>query len=135
MMLERVLTSLNNWFEAGAPIVGEFAVEGGGIVLPLLNGQYFRVLGSVFNDGLHRYPAEDMQDETFEGIVIPLAVPKAVIQLAAEIEEWETKNGDRAKSPVTSESFGGYSYAKSTGEDAQSWEKAFKRELSAWRKL
>jgi hypothetical protein len=123
MMLERVLTSLNNWFEVGAPIVGEFAVEGGGIVLPLLNGQYFRVLGSVFNDGLHRYPAEDMQDETFEGIVFPLAIPKAVIQLAEEIEEWET------------ESFGGYSYAKSTGEEARSWEKAFKRELSAWRKL
>lgn len=134
-MLERVLTSLNNWFEVGAPIVGEFAVEGGGIVLPLLNGQYFRVLGSVFNDGLHRYPAEDMQDETFEGIVFPLAIPKAVIQLAEEIEEWETKNGERAKSPMTSESFGGYSYAKSTGEEARSWEKAFKRELSAWRKL
>ena len=83
-MLEEVLQHLNNWFLVPDGIhSGEFTVQDGGITLPFLQtGQYFRVVGSIFNDGLYQYPEQDMTDETFNGTVWALAVPKAVITLA-----------------------------------------------------
>ena len=113
-MLEQVVQHLNNWFLVPDGIhSGEFTVQDGGITLPFLQtGQYFRVVGSVFNDGLHQYPAKDMTEETFDGAVWALAVPKSVISLADEIAAWDEKNG--VPGPYTSESFGGYSYSKAT---------------------
>ena len=139
-MLEQVLMHLKNWFLVPGGIhEGTYTIEDGGIALPFLaNGQYFRICGSVFNDGLHQYPASDLKVETFEGAVWALAVPQAVIELAAEIEAWETKNGDAAKSPFASESFGGYSYSKATDSasgGAVTWQSAFRSRLNAWRKL
>ena len=109
-MLEQVLMHLKNWFLVPGGIhEGTYTIEDGGITLPFLaNGQYFRICGSVFNDGLHQYPASDLKSETFEGTVWALAVPQAVIDLEAEIESWQTKNGEASKSPYQSESFGGY---------------------------
>ena len=137
-MLEQVLRHLNNWFLVEIH-EGTFTVENGSITLPfLLTNQYFRIVGSVFNDGLHQYPAVDLTDETFTGSVWALAVPKAVIELAAEIEEWQKKNGDASVSPYQSESFGGYSYSKATDAEtggAVTWQSAFKQQLSAWRKI
>ena len=66
-MLEQVLRHLNNWFLVEIH-EGTFTVENGSIALPfLLTNQYFRICGSVFNDGLHQYPAADLTDETFTG--------------------------------------------------------------------
>ena len=139
-MLEQVLMHLNNWFLVPCGIHEDtYTIEDGGITLPFLaNGQYFRICGSVFNDGLHQYPAGDLKTETFDGTVWALAVPKAVIDLAAEIEAWETKNGDAAKSPFASESFGGYSYSKSTDSasgGSVTWQSAFRSRLNNYRKL
>ena len=139
-MLEQVLMHLNNWFLVPCGIhEGTYTIEDGGITLPFLaNGQYFRICGSVFNDGLHQYPASDLKAETFEGTVWALAVPQAVIDLALEIEAWETKNGDASASPYQSESFGGYSYSKATDSasgGAVTWQSAFRSRLNAWRKL
>ena len=139
-MLEQVLMHLNNWFLVPGGIhEGTYTIEDGGIALPFLaNGQYFRICGSVFNDGLHQYPASDLKAETFEGTVWALAVPQAVIELAAEIEAWQTKNGDASVSPYQSESFGGYSYSKSTDSasgGAVTWQSAFRSRLNAWRKI
>lgn len=90
-MLEQVLRHLNNWFLVDIH-EGTFTVENGSITLPfLLTNQYFRIVGSVFNDGLHQYPAVDLTDETFAGTVWALAVPQAVIELASEIEEWQKR--------------------------------------------
>ncbi len=111
-MLEQVLRHLNNWFLVEIH-EGTFTVENGSITLPfLLTNQYFRIVGSVLNDGLHQYPAVDLTDETFTGSVWALAVPKAVIDLSVEIEAWQEKNGEAVASPYQSESFGGYSYTK-----------------------
>ena len=101
-MLEQVLQHLNNWFLVPDGIhSGEFTVQDGGITLPFLQtGQYFRVVGSVFNDGLHQYPAKDMTEETFDGAVWALAVPKAVISLADEIAAWDEKMASLAHIPV-----------------------------------
>ena len=138
-MLEQVLRHLNNWFLVDIH-EGMFTVENGSIALPFLqNGQYFRICGSVFNDGLHQYPVIDLTDETFTGTVWALAVPKAVVTLSTEIAAWEEKNGEAAASPYQSESFGGYSYTKrSAGSDSgtlNGWQDAFRGRLNDWRKL
>lgn len=139
-MLEQVLRHLNNWFLVEIH-EGTFTVENGSITLPFLQpNQYFRICGSVFNDGLHLYPAVDLTDETFTGTVWVLAVPKAVVALAEDIAAWEEKNGEAVLSPYTSESFGGYSYTKASGGKADTsavtgWQDAFRGRLNDWRKL
>lgn len=138
-MLEEILRHLNNWFLVESH-EGTFAVENGSITLPFLQrGQYFRVVGSVFNDGLHRYPAYELTDETFSGSIWALAVPSGVVALAEEVKAWQDKNGEAAASPYQSESFGGYSYTKrsasSGGASTDSWQGAFRSRLNMWRKL
>lgn len=139
-MLEQVLRHLNNWFLVDIH-EGTFTVENGSIALPFLQtNQYFRICGSVFNDGLHLYPAVDLTDETFTGTVWALAVPKAVVTLSIDIAAWEEKNGEAVLSPYASESFGGYSYTKASGGKADTsavtgWQDAFKGRLNDWRKL
>lgn len=137
-MLEQVLRHIKNWFVADTRD-GSYTVEGGALTLPfLLDGQYFRVIGSVFNDGLHKYPVTDLTDETFDGTIWALAVPPAVVQLADDISAWQAKNGEAAASPYASESFGGYSYSRATDATtggAVTWETAFRSRLNEWRKI
>ena len=139
-MLEQVLRHLNNWFLVEIH-EGTFTVENGSITLPfLLTNQYFRIVGSVFNDGLHQYPAVDLTGETFTGSVWALAVPKAVVALAEDIAAWEEKNGESVLIPYTIESFGGYRYTKASGGKADTsavtgWQDAFRGRLNDWRKL
>ena len=138
-MLEQVLMNIRNWFPVkGGIYSGTFTIKDGGITLPFLaDGQYFRICGSVFNDGLHQYPASDLKAETFEGTVWALAVPQAVIDLATEIEAWQTKNGEAASGIYQSESFGGYQYSKQTASDGGQltvWS-VFRKRLNQWRKL
>ena len=139
-MLEQVLMNIRNWFPVDGGIhSGTFTIKDGGITLPFLaDGQYFRICGSVFNDGLHQYPATDLADEEFSGTIWELAIPPAVVELADEIGAWQEKNGEASASPYQSESFGGYSYSKATDSasgGAVTWQSVFKRQLSAWRKI
>ena len=139
-MLEQVLMNIRRWFPVkGGIYSGTFTIKDGGITLPFLaDGQYFRICGSVFNDGLHQYNVLDLVDETFTGTIWALAIPKAVVDLADEIQKWQEKNGEASVSPYQSESFGGYSYSKSTDAEtggAVTWQSAFKQQLSAWRKI
>lgn len=140
-MLEEVLTHIHNWFQVGI-YPGTYTVQDGGITLPFLqNGQYFRICGSLFSDGLHRYgpEMEYLQEETFSGAIWALAVPPAVVKLAEEIADWQKKYKDTVESPYTSESFGGYSYTKTGGANenggAGGWQAAFRGQLNKWRKL
>lgn len=145
-MLEQILMEIHNWFRVRDSVngihPGTYTIENGGIALPFLrDGQYFRIMGSVFNDGLHRYgpDMEALTDETFDGAVWALAVPRAVTELAGEIEAWQKKYGEAVDSPYTSESFGGYSYTKSGGANenggAGGWQAAFRARLNPYRKL
>lgn len=124
--------SLRNYF-ALDPISGEFTIKDSDITVPgLVRGQYFRIDGSVFNDGVHRYGEITMNgDETFTGTITPMAVPPAFEAVAAEIEEWKQKNAEVINSPYQSESFGGYSYTKGTA----SWQGVFAKRLNRWRKI
>ena len=138
-MLEQVLMNIRNWFPVkGGIYSGTFIIEDGGIALPFLaNGQYFRICGSLFNDGLHQYPADGLVDETFNGTIWALAIPKAVIDLADEISKWQEKNGEAASGIYQSESFGGYQYSKQTESDGGQvtvWS-VFRKRLNQWRKL
>ncbi len=134
-MLEQVLRHLKNWFEVNI-FAGSFSIKNGTLEQSgLADGQYFRILGSVFNDGVYRYPAQGLTDESFSGTVWAMAVPKAVVDLAKEIEQWQEKSGD--PSPYNSESFGGYSYSRATNArgTAVGWEDVFGARLNKWRKI
>ena len=142
-MLTELCKELKNWFEREIR-TGSFTITGGNITADFLReGQYFRIMGSIFSDGVHRYPAAGLPDETFEGAVWALAIPQPVIKLAEEISAWREKYeaaDSAALSPFNSESFGGYSYSKSAagGSDGSanaSWQTVFGSRLNMWRKL
>lgn len=143
-MLTELCAELKNYFlrdQSEDIHNGSFTISDGSIDLPfLLNGQYFRIVGSVLNDGVYQYPASDLTDETFSGAVWAMAVPPAVIALAADIEAWNDENAEILSSPFSSESFGGYSYSKAStysgGESrVMSWQVQFASRLSKWRRL
>ena len=142
--LDEVCVLHRNWFTVpGGVHVGTYTVVDGALALPFLqNGQYYRIIGSVFNDGVHKYGAldEKLTPESFHGAVWALAVPQAVISITKEIEEWNAQNAVTAASPYQSESFGGYSYSKATpsGSGVQktlTWRNVFAAKLARWRKL
>ena len=137
MDLTNLCAELRNYFETEKRF-GTFTISGGSISPSdfLQDGQYFRIVGSVFNDGVHRHPAHDLTDETFDGAVWAMAVPPAVIELATEIEEYKKSDAGKPSSYV-SENFGGYSYTKATDENGlpAGWRSVFKNELNRWRKL
>ena len=139
-MLETVLIHLKNWFVVPRGVhEGIYTIKNGSLELPFLqNGQYYRICGSVFNDGLHIYGVDDLENETFAGTVWALAIPKAVVELSEKIDEWQSKNGDAVASPFSSESFGGYSYTKATDSTtgaAATWETVFRSQLNPYRKM
>lgn len=142
--LDEICGFLHNWFTVpGGVHVGTYTVVDGALELPFLqNGQYYRIIGSVFNDGIHRYGALDdkLASERFHGAVWALAVPQAVISITKEIEEWNAQNAATVASPYQSESFGGYSYSKAapsgSGEQQTlTWRNVFAAKLARWRKL
>ena len=149
MMLTELCHELNNYFER-SKYIGKFEIKDGVITslddgnMGLLDGQYFRVIGSVFNDGVHQYPPEDLKDESFDGAVWTMAVPPEFLTLAEDIDKWQAMYGavdSEAMSPFTSESFGGYSYSKSGGgtsdstSNAGTWQGTFASRLNKWRKI
>lgn len=120
-MLEQILMEIHNWFRVRDSVngihPGTYTIENGGIALPFLrDGQYFRIMGSLFNDGLHQYgpDMEALTDETFDGTIWALAIPKSVTEAAVEAETWLAKNGAVVNGIYSSESFGGYAYTKDT---------------------
>ena len=138
-MLTELCAELRNYFEVpNGRHFGTFTISGGSIApLDFLQeGQYFRIIGSVFNDGVHKYGESNLTNETFDGAVWALAVPPAVIALSDEINAYNESDAGKA-SPYTSESFGGYSYTKATDANGApiGWQKAFASRLSKWRKL
>lgn len=136
-MIERVMAYCNNYFALPESHHDTYVIENGSISLPFLaNGQYFRVIGSIFNDGVYSYPAQMLQDETFTGEIVPLAPPKAFLELCEKIAQYEA-SPTSVISPYTSESFGGYSYQKASGSGGGglTWEEAHRVQLRRWRKI
>ena len=139
MILTEICAELRNWFVVPNGVHIQTYTISGGSIAPLdflQEGQYFRIIGSVFNDGVHQYPASDLTDEVFHGAVWAMAVPPAVIDLATEIEEYNKSDAGKA-SPYISENFGGYGYTKATGSNGKvlTWKSVFADALNRYRKL
>ena len=140
-MLEQILDHIHNYFIKEV-YKGEFEIVSNSITLPFLQyGQYFYISGSVFNDGVHKYPDSTLIDEKFVGEISAMAVPPALVSLSNEISDWVVKYSDIINNPFSSESFGGYSYTKAQGQSdssgnvSSSWQSAFKSRLNRWRKI
>ena len=137
-MLSEILAYLHNYFVVSTHD-GVFEIIGNSI-MPLdflQKGQYFRIVGSVVNDGVYCY-ADDLQliDEVFEGKIEALAIPNDLLKLADEITAYMASD-DAKPTAFTSESFGGYSYSKATDISgaAASWQTIFAARLRRWRKI
>lgn len=140
-MLEELMRECRNWFVAPNGVHhGVFTIKDGSISLPfLVIGQYFRIVGSVLNDGVYQY-GEQLKDETFDGAVWALLVPPAFVKLSESIKLWRDEYEKAANSPFQSESFAGYSYTMKSGNSSyndagNSWKGVFGHQLSVWRKL
>ncbi len=157
-MLTEVCAEIRNWFVT-KKIFGTFTIRDNCIYVTdkrgifvtgeipvrdyIQTGQYFRIIGSLFNDGVHEMPPTvPLTDETFEGALWAMAVPPAVIALCSEISAWRQKyeaEDSGALSPYISESFGGYSYSKGSstggGRTAATWQSVFASRLDQWRKV
>ena len=105
----------------------------------LKDGQYYRIVGSVLNDGVYKHGTDDtdLADEEFFGAVWAMRVPREFVSLVADIQAWETANATALSGPYSSESFGGYSYTKATSANggAYTWMDQFKNRLNAYRRL
>lgn len=149
-MLTELCQELRNWFNRNMDKWdGDFVIEDGvlrNFAGKLKPNQYFRIMGSVFNDGVHKYGEGGLTDETFTGSIWAMAVPPAVIALSEDIDAWKARYGGEdsvVRSPFNSESWGGYSYSKtgsgsgsgSDGSKIGSWKAAFAYDLNRWRKI
>ena len=147
-----VCNYLKNWFDRNQPkYYGNVSIINGALseTYGLKVGQYFRIVGSTLNDGVYQYPITTLTDETFDGAIWGMALPKPFIALLDDIEAWkakfnslDTQDGKQAMSPFNSESFGGYSYSKSNGgtgdtnkDKSGTWQGVFGARLAPYRKM
>ena len=117
-MLNEICAEIRNYFcTIDDVVIDNYVIQNGEIVpsVDLAENQYFRIVGSVFNDGVHKNGDQLIDEVEFHGAVWKMRIPQDVIDLADEITEWRTKNADAIASPYASESFGGYSYTKASG--------------------
>ena len=142
-MMGVVCQEVKNYFiQKDVDIHASNYVISGGSISPvpfLKNGQYYRIVGSVLNDGVYQHGVDDtvLEDEEFFGAVWAMRVPRDFVALVDEIQAWQASNGEALSGPYSSESFGGYSYSKATGSDggAYTWRDQFKSRLNAYRRL
>lgn len=153
-MLTEICQYLHNWFNRKPDgseypkYSGTFTISGDAIVElagKLAEGQYIRIMGSLFNDGVHKLGSDALEDEVFDGAVWSMAVPPVMVELSEDIASWQYKYGSvdsEAMSPFNSESFAGYSYSKSSGvssngssKNPSTWQSVFEARLAPWRKL
>lgn len=147
-MISEVCAHIHNYFETdditGQRLIysGTYTIENGSIDLPFLeDGQYFRVFGSKKNNGVHQYPATDLQDETFTGVIWEMRPPQEFLEIVESIEDWMDKYGDVMRNPYQSEDMiGVYRYTKMTsgkvtGDYIATWQNVYKDQLNEWRKL
>ena len=136
-MLEKMCAECRNYFIKDIHF-GTFKIESGAIepLDFLQEGQYFRIVDSVLNDGVYKYPATELKDETFYGAIWAMSVPPSFIALASDIEEYNKSDAGKA-SPYISENFGGYGYTKAVGSNGKvlTWKSVFADDLNRYRKL
>ena len=147
-MLTQICAEIKNYFcKKEDVIIGDFEIVNGNIVpsISLASGQYFRIVGSIFNDGVHS-DSDTLSDEgKFHGAVWIMSPPKDFLDLVAEIEAWQEKYGgveSANMSPYQSESFFGYSYSKGSGGSSSAgassvptWQSTYASRLKRFRRI
>lgn len=139
---------LKNWFDRNQEkYFGDITISNGALTTNygLKPNQYFRIVGSLLNEGVYQYPTTALTDETFNGAIWGMALPKAFVALLDDIEAWKAKYASAdsvAMSPFTSESVPGvYSYSKNSGgndtttDKSGTWQGAFGARLAPYRKM
>lgn len=140
-MLSEICGELCNYFEDRSNIQrGEFTARGGFLFLPnVKEGQFIRIVGSTFNDGVHMYPCYTLQDETFSGTIYALQIPPELVEIATQLatsRNTAAASGE-ATNPYIMESFNGYQYTRATdahGAPAD-WRVLYASKFDKWRKL
>jgi hypothetical protein len=145
--LTEVCASIKNYFLRSESDIkrGTFSLRKDTAPLSsLLDGQYFRIVGSILNDGVWQNTAADLANirpEDFTGEIWVMSVPRDFEDLCNDITAWRTRNeaADSANmSPFTSESFGGYSYSKggnASGGSSVTWQSQFQSRLNTYRRI
>lgn len=99
---------------------GQFTISNNVITLDFLDtNQYFRIVGSKFNDGVYCYDNKlTLVDEIFSGAIWAMSVPPAFLAAVKEADDYLTAHPLGAE--FQSESFGGYSYTRARNSNASS---------------
>lgn len=138
-MLQEVLQHINNYYiDDYCDLVG---IEEDGFVVSnsskFIANQYVLVVGSKLNDAVYKITSivgnklmvSDLIEEVTDCYIYGLAVPKAVLNIVTEVEEYNTKaNG------VTQESLGDYSVSYTSENGDVSWLTVFRKRLAPFRK-
>lgn len=115
--MEKYLAAVHNFFEAFY-YEGKIVIDDGTIAVPsnrFVKGQYVRIMGSLLNDTTVKIAGvvdgvlsfdTPLQDETFDGVIVGLAIPKAFIDLTERMDAWVKKMGVKT---IKSESIPNYS--------------------------
>ena len=85
---------VNNWFDVDRQF-GVFTIADGKLsgVTDLKENQFFRIIGSVFNDGVYQNNSElTLTDESLTALItvrasVDIAIPKAVQEVAETVTE------------------------------------------------
>lgn len=147
-MLNEICAEIKNYFTyEGDRYIGDFTISGG-VISPsfAFPTNYFRIIGSHNNDGVHKVSDNDLVDEdTFHGAVWIMSPPKSFLDLVAEIEAWQEKYGGADSvnmSPYQSETFYGYSYTKGSTHSSSNgsssvptWKSTYASQLKPFRRI
>lgn len=138
--IDMVCGEVRNYFaDHDSRFVGKYTIESG-VLSPsdfLQENQYFRIVGSTFNDGVYKNDGKGtLTDETFDGAVWAMKVPADFLAVCEEVKTYMDSDAS-SPSPYTSESFAGYSYTKGVKADgtAFGWQDAFADKLRRYRRL
>ena len=132
--------SLDKYIHSGVFVIADGQIQS----LPFLKpGQYYRIVGSTFNDGVWKYgdTKTALVDEEFTGTIWEMFVPPAFLDLCKEIEDWCTANAAALSSPYTSESYVAYSRTLKSGVGGAvdggvfGWQTQFANRLKKYRRL
>lgn len=148
-MLTEICAEIKNYFSYECDRhIGDFAIIDGHVTPSFdIPTDYIRIVGSHLNDGVHKVSDNDLVDEgKFHGAIWVMSPPKDFLALADEIKSWQDANGradSTAMSPFQSESFGGYSYSKSSGGSSSAlgassvptWQSQYASRLKIYRRI
>ena len=146
-MIDEICAEIKNYFTRDEDrLIGDWTIENGAFVPPIVfPTAYIRIVGSRLNDGVHKVAEMQLSDEVFHGGIWIMSLPKDFTDLVKEISDWQKEYGGYdsvVMSPYQSESFGGYSYSKSSGgtsanggQSAPSWKDAFAARLKRYRRI